>query len=92
MNEHETEIEVAGYGVDAVVEYELDDIATGDRVTGRAAVVRSVYLIDGDGERVDITGCLPGHVLDQLAPEVDASPATMRRWARNRAAALCGVP
>jgi len=86
MHEYETEIDVAGDTVDAVVEYEWDDIVTGDRVTGAVAIVTGVYLLD-DGHRIEITGCLSRDTLDALAPDVEASPATQRLWARNRAAA-----
>jgi len=89
MHEYETEIDVAGDTVDAVVEYEWDDIVTGDRVTGAVAIVTGVYLLD-DGHRIEITGCLSRDTLDGLAPDVEASPATTRRWARNRSAALYG--
>ena len=91
MHEYETEIEVAGDTVDAVVEYEWDDIVTGDRVTGAYAIVTGVYLLD-DGHRIEITGCLSRDTLDELAPEEEASPATRRQWARNRSAALYGEP
>ena len=91
MHEYETEIEVAGDTVDAVVTYEWDDIVTGDRVTGAVAIVTGVYLLD-DGHRIEITGCLSRDTLDALAPDVEASPATRRLWARNLSAALYEVP
>jgi len=94
MHEYETEIEVAGDTVDAVVTYEWDDIVTGDRVTGRTALIDEVFLDDGDGWRVDVTTFLDKSAIESLRKEIESSDepgtATRNRW-RNNARDALGV-
>jgi len=92
--EYETEIDLAGYGVDALVTYEWDDVVTGDRVTGRTALIDEVFLDDGDGWRVDVTALLDKRAIDALREEIESSDdpdtATRNRW-RNNARDALGV-
>jgi len=94
--EYQTELMIGDAWVaEAIVEYEWDDVLTGDRATGRVADVSRVLIRSGK-TTIDITAAMDEDAIRLLAACIEASDepdtATRNRWRNNRSAALYGVP
>jgi hypothetical protein len=71
--EHDTTLTLT---LDVVVEYDVDDIITGDEVTGRSVVVTGVFF----GE-TDIMDQLARFEIDVLARSIEGDPTPGQRAA-----------